>query len=57
VTPWELLLAGLLYLSVAVRYGKAGDPGMALAWAAYAVANVGFIWAAVRSVATVPRVL
>jgi hypothetical protein len=48
VTPWELLIAAGLYLSVAVRYGKAGDPGMAVAWAAYAVANIGFIWAAVR---------
>jgi hypothetical protein len=51
VTPWELIIAAGLYLSVAVRYVKAGDPGMALAWAAYAVANIGFIWAAVRSVA------
>jgi hypothetical protein len=51
VTPWELIIAAGLYLSVAVRYGKAGDPGMALAWAAYAVANIGFIWAAVRPLA------
>jgi len=46
VTPWELGLAGLLYVSVAARYGMAGNPGMALAFAAYAVANVGFIIAA-----------
>lgn len=44
--PWELGIAGVLYLIVAIRYGFAGNPGMALAFAAYALANVGFIWAA-----------
>ena len=43
MTPWELALAGLLYLSVSVRWYLAGDPGMALAWGAYALANVGFV--------------
>jgi len=46
MTPWELLIASGLYLSVAIRYMNANDPGMALAFFAYAVANVGFIWAA-----------
>ena len=45
---WELALAALLYASVATRYGLAGNHGLALAWGAYAVANVGFIWAAYR---------
>lgn len=45
---WELALAALLYLSVARRYFLADDPGMTLAFVAYAVANVGFIWAAAR---------
>lgn len=38
----------LAYLGVAVGYARAGNHGMALAWAAYAVANVGFIWAEQR---------
>jgi uncharacterized membrane protein YecN with MAPEG domain len=49
VKPWELILAALLYTSVATRYGLSGNSGMALAWGAYAVANLGFIWAAVQS--------
>lgn len=49
MTPWELGVASLLYLSVAYRYLCGGNPGMAFAFAAYALANVGFIWAAVRS--------
>ena len=48
MTPYELILAGLLYLSVALRYWNAGDPGHALAWFAYSVANAGFVWAAMR---------
>jgi hypothetical protein len=44
---WELGLAALLYLNVARRFAPV-DPGLALAWAAYAVANAGFIWSATR---------
>ena len=43
MTPWELLVAGGLYLSVALRYWHAGDHGLAIAWACYAGANAGFI--------------
>lgn len=46
MTPWELALAGVLYLSVGARYLSHDNPGMALVFAAYALANVGFIWAA-----------
>ena len=46
MTPWELVLAAALYLLVAGRYLAADNPGMALAFFAYALANVGFIWAA-----------
>lgn len=46
MTPWELIFAALLYANVARRYGIDGDPGMCLAWAAYAAANLGFIWSA-----------
>jgi hypothetical protein len=35
---------------VSARYYNAGDNGMALAFVAYAVANVGFTWAAVFGV-------
>ena len=38
MTPWELGIASLLYLSVAYRYLCDGNPGMALAFAAYALA-------------------
>ena len=44
--PWELGAASLLYLSVAYRYLGADNPGMALAFFAYALANIGFIWSA-----------
>ena len=42
----EIALAAVLYVIAAVRYGMAGNPGMAIAFAAYALANVGLIWAA-----------
>ena len=48
MTPWELLIATGVYISVALRYGQSDNPGMALVFAAYALANAGFIWAAIR---------
>jgi hypothetical protein len=45
MTPWELGVASLLYVSVAYRYGAADNYGMAVVFAAYAVANVGFMFA------------
>lgn len=47
MTPWELMAAGLLYLSVAWRYAHHGDIGMAIAFVCYAGANVGFVISAV----------
>jgi hypothetical protein len=47
MTPWELAIAGLLYLSAAYRL-MPENPGMALTFAAYALANVGLMWAAKR---------
>ena len=42
---WQPLAAcGGLYALMAIGYMRRGDPGMALAFAAYAVANLGFIW-------------
>jgi len=46
VTPWELGLASLLYLSVAYRYQGHGDLGMAFAFLCYAGANFGFMYSA-----------
>lgn len=37
-----LLLVGLVYLGVAVDYWLAGRPGLAWAFVAYALANLGF---------------
>lgn len=39
---WELVLAALLYFNVARRYGMNGDIAEAVAWFAYAVANIAF---------------
>ena len=40
---WYLLaIVALIYASVAVNYLIDGRPGMALAFAAYAIANIGF---------------
>lgn len=41
-------VTGLLYVGASVAYGHAGQPGLALAYAAYAAANVGLIWAAIE---------
>ena len=46
MNPWELGVAGLLYLSVAWRYYGHDQIGMAIAFVCYAGANVGFILAA-----------
>lgn len=41
-------LCGLGYLAAAVGYLRLGQPAWALTYAAYAVANIGLIWAAIR---------
>ncbi len=50
VTHWELVIAAALYFNIGHRYFMADDPGLALAWSAYAVANLGFLWSAMRDV-------
>jgi hypothetical protein len=40
--------AGLLYLGAAAAYGLGGQRGMAFAYLAYALANVGLILAAIE---------
>ena len=42
-------ITGLLYVVAALGYWRQGQPGLALAYAAYALANVGLIWTAVSS--------
>jgi hypothetical protein len=45
----QLLLAvGLVYVVVALRYISEGRLGMGLAFVAYALANVGFAWDAIK---------
>lgn len=48
VTEWAPALAGLLYLAGAVGYAAQGQRGLALTYTAYAIANVGLIWAAME---------
>lgn len=43
MTPWELALAACLYLFASGRYALAGDFGMCVTMAAYAVANFGLM--------------
>lgn len=45
MTAWELAVASALYICVAFRYASFGNSGMAVAFVAYAVANLGFLWA------------
>lgn len=42
MSRWLLLLVGVIYLGVAYGYYVEKRPGMALAFIAYAVANLGF---------------
>ena len=41
-----ILAVGAVYLLVAIDQARKGSPGMALAWAGYALANVGLAWEA-----------
>ena len=43
-----ILAVAVVYTFVAFDQWRAGNPGMAVAWAGYAVANVGLAWAASR---------
>lgn len=44
-TPIPLVVVLILYLLQALAYYRTARPGMALAFVAYALANLGFIWA------------
>ena len=43
MSPFLLYLVATIYGYVAIQYLVAGRPGMALAFLAYALANIGFI--------------
>lgn len=46
---WELAVVGVIYIKVAAKYYLIQkDPGMALSFFAYALANVGFIWSTMK---------
>ena len=42
-----LAVTALIYVITAVAYQTGARPGMALAFAGYALANLGFIWDAI----------
>lgn len=39
-----LLIVAVMYFGVALDYAMQARYGMALAWGAYALANLGFAW-------------
>jgi hypothetical protein len=43
MSSWLLAVTGMIYLGVAVDYFINNNLGMAIAFVAYALANVGFI--------------
>lgn len=44
MNPALLYLVAAIYAGVAIQYMYAGRWGMALAFLAYAVSNIGFAW-------------
>lgn len=48
MSPWLLLVVAGVYVWVGLDYALSGRYGMALAWVAYAAANIGFALDAVR---------
>ena len=42
-SPGPLLLTGVLYIGQMIAYLRQGEPGMAIIFGAYALANVGFV--------------
>lgn len=44
MSSWLLAVVTVIYVGVATAYWIEGRPGMAVAFAGYAAANIGFIW-------------
>ena len=42
-SPGPLVLTGSLYVGQMIAYLRQGEPGMAIIFGAYALANVGFV--------------
>ncbi len=42
-SPAPLVLTGVLYVGQMIAYMRQGEPGMAIIFGAYALANVGFV--------------
>ena len=50
--PWlPLALGACLYIWQAYEYFRLGDQPMSMAFLAYAMANVGFVWGIIRNMA------
>ena len=47
-TAWPTIIAGMLYLIQSGIAFRAGQHGMTITFFAYALANVGLIWAMVK---------
>ena len=43
-SPAPLVLTGVLYLGQMIAYLRQDEPGMAIIFGAYALANVGFVF-------------
>jgi hypothetical protein len=48
MAPWLILVVGAVYLVVSVDLWRQGQDGLSLAFAAYALSNVGLYFAAVK---------
>ena len=46
MAPWLIALTGVIYLFVAADLAWHGKPGLAIAYAGYAAANIGLYMAA-----------
>lgn len=48
MSAWLIGVVTVIYCAVAVSFYLEGRPQMAIAFAGYALANIGFIWEALR---------
>lgn len=46
MAPWLILVVGAIYLFIAIDLYLKGNFGLALAFGAYSLSNVGLYWAA-----------
>ncbi len=48
MSPWLLAIVAAIYIYVCYDLYMIGKYGLALAFFAYAISNIGFIWEAIR---------